>query len=66
MAAPNPKGRIVSVLAAVMWSVGIALLLLRGDRSVGPVLLLALFALLLALTGVRLYQEWMEDGEWLD
>lgn len=62
----NPKGRVVSVLAAALWMIGIVLLVLKGDWSLGPALLLLLFVLLLALTGVRIYQEWVEDGEWLD
>ncbi len=62
----NPKGRIASVSAAALWTVSIVLLVLRGDWSAGPVLLLILFVLLLCLTGVRLYQEYKEDGAWLD
>ncbi|MFO7618861.1 MAG: hypothetical protein R6W91_04315 [Thermoplasmata archaeon] len=62
----NPKGRIVSVLSAIAWSVCLAMLIIRGDWSLGPILLTILFVLLLILSGVRLYQEWMEDGEWLD
>jgi hypothetical protein len=62
----NPKGRAVSVICAVVWVISIIMLLLKGDWSLGPMLLLLLFALLMALTSVRLYQEWKEDGEWLD
>jgi Flp pilus assembly protein TadB len=62
----NPKGRIVSVLSAIAWSVCLAMLAIRGDWSLGPILLAVLFILLLALSGVRIYQEWVEDGEWLD
>ncbi len=62
----NPKGRVASVSAAAIWIISLALLLTKGDWSKGPVLLMILFALLLALTGVRLYQEFREDGAWLD
>lgn len=62
----NPKGRVASVMAAVTWAVPLALLLMEGDFSLLPALLIVLFALLLALTGVRLYQEYAEDGAWLD
>jgi Flp pilus assembly protein TadB len=62
----NPKGRVVSVLSAIAWSVCLAMLIVRGDWSLGPSLLVVLFILLLALSGVRIYQEWKEDGEWLE
>ena len=62
----NPKGRIASVTAAIIWIISLIMLLLRGDFSLLPVLLTVLFVLLLALTGVRLYQEYLEDGTWLD
>ncbi|MDO9537317.1 MAG: hypothetical protein Q7J68_03255 [Thermoplasmata archaeon] len=62
----NPKGRAVSVLAGIFWAICLVMLLVRGNWSIGPVLLIVLFSLLLALTGVRLIQEWKEDGEWLD
>lgn len=62
----NPKGRVASVMAAITWILSLALLLMKGDFSILPVLLIVLFALLLALTGVRLYQEYAEDGAWLD
>ena len=62
----NPKGRVVSVASAISWSLCLALLAIKGDWSLLPALLAVLFALLLALTGVRLYQEWVEDGEWLE
>ncbi len=62
----NPKGRIVSLASAIAWSVCLALLAIRGDWSLGTNLLAVLFILLLALSGVRNYQEWVEDGEWLD
>jgi len=62
----NPKGRVASMMAAVIWAVSLALLVYRGDWSIGPLLLFILFALLMALTTVRLYQEWREDGAWLD
>ncbi len=62
----NPKGRMVSVLSAIALSVCLVMLVIRGDWSIAPSLLALLFTLLLALTGVRIYQEWVEDGEWLD
>jgi hypothetical protein len=62
----NPKGRVASVSAAAIWTVSLILLLAKGDWSIGPILLILLFSLLLALTGVRLYQEFREDGAWLD
>ncbi|MBA3046049.1 MAG: hypothetical protein KKH41_07375 [Candidatus Thermoplasmatota archaeon] len=62
----NPKGRAVSVTSTIAWSVCLVMLILKGDWSIGPILLAVLFTLLLALSGVRLYQEWVDDGEWLD
>jgi len=62
----NPKGRVVSVLCAVVWIASMVMLFIKGDWSLGPSLLMLLFAMLMALTSVRLYQEWKEDGEWLD
>jgi len=61
----NPKGRVVSVISAIAWIVCLVMLALKGDWSLTSSLLAILFALLLALTGVRLYQEWVEGGEWL-
>jgi len=62
----NPKGRAVSIMAAIVWSVSLIMLLVKGDWSLGPILLMLLFVLLLGLTSVRIYQEWKEDGAWLD
>ena len=62
----NKKGRIASILSLILWSLLLVMLILKGDWSLGPSLLALAFVLLLALTGVRLYQEWVEDGEWLE
>ena len=62
----NPKGRFVSVASAVAWSLCLVLMVIRGDWRFGPSLLAILFILLICLSGLRTYQEWVEDGEWLD
>ncbi len=62
----NPKGRIASVFSLVLWSLFLVMLIVKGDWSIGPILMAVLFVLLLALTGVRLIQEWKENGDWLD
>ena len=62
----NPKGRAASIISFVLWSMLLALLIFKGDWSIGPILLAVLFVLLLLLTCVRFYQEWIEDGDWLD
>ena len=62
----NPKGRAVSVISALAWSGFLAMLFLGGDWGILQVLLAILFALLLALSGLRIYQEWAENGDWLD
>jgi len=62
----NQKGRIASVISLVLWCVLLAMLVQKGDWTIGPILLAIAFILLLALTSVRLYQEWVEDGEWLE
>lgn len=62
----NPKGRVACIVAAIVWCIPLTMLLIRGDWSLGPSLLLLLFALLLGLSILRIYQEWKEDGEWLD
>ncbi len=62
----NKKGRIASVMSLILWSVLLLLIIIKGNWNIGPMLLAVAFILLLALTGVRLYQEWVEDGEWLE
>ena len=62
----NKKGRIASILSLIVWSLFLVMLILNDDWTMGPILLAIAFTLLLALTGVRLYQEWVEDGEWLE
>ena len=62
----NPKGRAVSLISTIAWSLCLAMLIIRGDWGIGGILLAVLFVLLLCLSGVRIYQEWVEDGEWLD
>lgn len=62
----NPKGRVASVLSLILWTVLLIMLIVKGDWNIGPILLAVLFVLLLALTGVRLIQEWKENGDWLD
>lgn len=62
----NPKGRIASILSLATWSIFIALVLFKGDFSIGPLLALVLFALLAVLSVVRIVQEWKEGGAWLD
>lgn len=44
----------------------IIMIIIRGDFSLYPLLLLALFALLLILSALRFYQEWKEGGDWLE
>jgi Flp pilus assembly protein TadB len=62
----NPKGRVASVLSLILWSILLIMLIVKGDWSIGPILMAVLFILLLMLTGVRLIQEWKENGDWLD
>ena len=62
----NPKGRAVSAISIVAWVICLAMLILRGQWELGQVLLAVLFVLLMCLSGLRIYQEWVEDGEWLD
>ncbi len=61
----NPKGRVASILSVIMWSSLIFLLVINGHWSWYTILLMLLFGLLLALTFVRIYQEWKEGGLWL-
>jgi hypothetical protein len=42
------------------------MIIVHGDFSLYPDLLLALFALLLSLSALRFYQEWKESGKWLE
>ncbi len=63
---PNPKGRIASILSAIIWTLLIVLLAIKGDWTVYPILLMILFILLLILSLVRVHQEWKEGGEWLE
>ncbi|MCK5397185.1 MAG: hypothetical protein KAJ33_02925 [Thermoplasmata archaeon] len=62
----NKKGRIASVFSLTIWSLFLVMLIMKGNWTIGPTLLAIVFILLLTLTGVRLYQEWVEDGEWLE
>jgi hypothetical protein len=62
----NPKGRIGSILSAIIWIIFIMMIVIKGDLSMFPLLLLILFVLLLVLSFVRIYQEWIEEGEWLE
>ncbi len=62
----NPKGRIASVLSAIIWTLLIVMLVIKGDWTIYPVLLMVLFILLLILSLFRAYQEWKEEGEWLE
>lgn len=63
---PNPKGRIVSILSAIFWIFLLILIVVRGDWTIFPLLLFALFVMLLALSALRIVQEWKEQGEWLE
>ncbi len=63
---PNAKGRGASVFSLIFWAILISLIIIKGDYSVYPILMLVLFLLLEVLTGVRLVQEFKEDGVWLD
>ena len=63
---PNPKGRIVSILSAIIWTLLILLILTRGDWTIYPMLLIVLFIMMLALSALRIVQEWKEEGEWLE
>ncbi|KYK25666.1 MAG: hypothetical protein AYK23_03445 [Candidatus Proteinoplasmatales archaeon SG8-5] len=62
----NPKGRIASVLSAVLWSILIVLVILHGDWTEFTIPILILFVLLLVLSLLRIFQEWKEEGEWLE
>ena len=62
----NKKGRIASIFSLTVWSLFLIMLFMKGNWTIGPRLLAIGFILLLALTSVRLYQEWVEDGEWLE
>lgn len=63
---PNPKGRVASVLSIMIWGTFIALIVIRSEWELLDILFLCLFALLLVLSLVRAYQEWKEQGEWLE
>lgn len=63
---PNPKGRIVSILSAIFWTFLIVLIIIKGDWTIYPMLLMVLFIMLLALSALRIVQEWKEEGEWLE
>jgi Ca2+/Na+ antiporter len=62
----NPKGRIACMISAIVWTLLMALIVLNGDWSLYHVLLMVLFALLLVLSVLRIFQEWKEEGEWLE
>ena len=62
----NVKGRGASVFSLIFWGILISFIIIKGDYSAYPVLMLVLFLLLEVLTGVRLIQEFREDGVWLD
>ena len=61
----NPKGRIASILSVILWSSLMTLLVINGHWSWYTILLMLLFGLLLALSFIRIYQEWKEGGVWL-
>ncbi|MCK4757141.1 MAG: hypothetical protein KAS67_01675 [Thermoplasmata archaeon] len=63
---PNKKGRVASILSLIFWSILISFIIIKGDFSAYPVLMLIVFILLDILTVVRIYQEWKENGEWLE
>jgi hypothetical protein len=63
---PNPKGRGACILSAIVWSLFLAMIVLRGEWGATEILFALLFALLLLLSVVRGYQEWREGGEWLE
>ena len=63
---PNIKGRVASVLSLVFWAIFILFIVIRGDYSTYPMLMLVIFILLEAITVVRLYQEYVENGAWLE
>ncbi len=63
---PNKKGRVASILSLILWSLLISFIIIKGDFSAYPVLMLIVFILLDILTVVRIYQEWKENGEWLE
>ena len=62
----NPKGRVASVLSVVIWAILTIVLLIRGVWDTYSILVLVVFLLLLALSFIRVYQEWKEEGAWLD
>ena len=63
---PNMKGRVASIFSLVFWGILISLIIIKGDYSAYPVLMLVLFLLLEVLTIVRMIQEFGENGVWLD
>ena len=62
----NPKGRVASILSLILWSMLLLILAMNGDWTIGPLLLAICFVLLLVLSTLRFYQEWVEGGDWLD
>ena len=63
---PNAKGRVASIASLILWSMFISFIIIKGDFSAYPVLMLVIFGLLAVLTVVRIYQEYVENGEWLE
>jgi hypothetical protein len=63
---PNPKGRVACFVCTVVWSLLLVMVMLRGQWGLTELLFALLFLLLLALSLLRVYQEWVERGEWLE
>ena len=63
---PNAKGRVASIASLILWSIFISFIIIKGDFSAYPLLMLIVFILLDILTVVRIYQEYKENGEWLE
>ncbi len=63
---PNKKGRAASVASLIFFGILISFIIIKGDYSLYPVLMLILFILLEVLGIVRVIQEYGELGKWLE
>ena len=63
---PNKKGRAASVASLIFFGILISFIIIKGDYSAYPVLMLVLFLLLEVLTIIRMIQEFKENGVWLE
>ncbi len=63
---PNKKGRAASVASLIFFGILISFIIIKGDYSLYPVLMLVLFILLETLGMLRIVQEYGENGKWLE